>query len=89
MMPPCAHAIVLHQETFFPNCTALKICQNQTVWCQFVWSDSRNLNQHWLMSHVEPDFLLASVRLYPAGIPTPQSMGHRVQEEKPLLRVVL
>lgn len=54
MSHSCAHGIVLHKETFSPSCTVLKIN------CPL--SDARNLQQPWLLSPTEPEFLLVSHR---------------------------
>lgn len=56
-MPPCAWEIVVDQETF----SQITLYLNKPkINCPV--SDSRSSNQYQLLSHAEPDFLLASGR---------------------------
>ena len=69
IMPLSAHGIVLHQETFCQ--VAVLNCANNKL----SGSDSRSLDQHWLLSRVEPIFYLPHVdltRLAVALAETPQ-----------------
>lgn len=61
-MPSCAHGIVLHQESSFQIVLHLNMPKiNRPV------SDSWRLNQPWLLSLVELEFLLGSPRSDIAG----------------------